>query len=97
MPRVVLSARARLDLVRLYAFLAQLDSEIASEGIGAILSSFDGLHLPEIGAPVPEQKGLRKLVIEFGNSGYTALYRYSRTKNAIVVLAIKHQKENDYK
>ena len=68
MPQVVLSARAREDLPRLHAFLAQWDEAIADEGIATILHSCDQVHMPNIGAPVPEHKGLRKLVIEFGNS-----------------------------
>ena len=53
--------------------------------------------MPGIGAPVPDRAGLRKLVIDFGDTGYTALYRYSKNTDTIRVLAIKHQKEDDYK
>ena len=53
--------------------------------------------MPNVDAPFPDQKGLRKLVIEFDSSGHTAHYRYGKKNDAIVVLAIKHQKEKDYK
>ena len=97
MPQVRLSRRARNDLPRLHAFLAQWDTVIAQEAINTILSAFENLHMPGTGAPIPGRKGLRKLVIDFGDSGYTALYRYGRKTDTVVVLAIKHQKEESYK
>lgn len=97
MPQIKLSRRAQKDMPRLYDFLAQWDEDAAQRGIETILTAFETLSMPEIGTPVPEHKGLRKLVIEFGNSGYAALYRYHKKTDSIVVLAIKHQKEKDYK
>ena len=96
MPQIKLSRRARNDLPRLYRFLAQWDEAIASEGIDTILRAFELISWPESGTPVPDRKGLRKLLIDLGSSGYTALYRFSKKTDTIVVLAIKHQKEKDY-
>ena len=96
MPQVKLSRRAQNDLPRLYAFLAKWDAAIAQDAIDTILFSFENLHMPGIGAPVPDRAGLRKLVIDFGDTGYTALYRYSKNTDTIRVLAIKHQKEDHY-
>ena len=62
-----------------------------------ILDAFDGLTMPAIGAPVANRPGLRKLVIDFGSSGYLGLYRYSAKSDSLRVLAIKHQKEDDYR
>ena len=75
MPHIKLSPRARKDLPRLHALLAQWDVDIARQAIDTILTAFDSLTMPEVGAPVPEKTGLRKLVIDFGDTGYTALYR----------------------
>lgn len=97
MPQVTLSRRAQSDLQRLYNFLVPFDTDIASRAIDTILDAFENLHMPTIGSPVPEKVGMRKLVIDFGDSGYTALYRYSKKTDHIRVLAIKHQKEDDYK
>jgi plasmid stabilization system protein ParE len=97
MPQIKLSRRAQSDLPRLYNFLAKFDTDIASQAIDTILDAFENLHMPTIGAPIPEKVGMRKLVIDFGDTGYTALYRYSKKTDTIRVLAIKHQKENDYK
>jgi plasmid stabilization system protein ParE len=97
MPHVRLSQRAQRDLPRLYRFLAEFDPVRASQAIDTILAAFDTLHMPGIGAPVADKPGLRKLVIDFGAKGYTALYRYHVKTDSIVVVAVKHQSEGDYK
>ncbi len=97
MPHIKLSRRAQSDLLRLYNFLSAYDPEKANEAIDTILAAFDNLHMPEIGAPVADRPGMRKLVIDFGAKGYTALYRYHKKTDSIVVVAIKHQSEVDYK
>ncbi len=96
MPHVKLSTRAQKDLPRLYDFLATYDTKIANQAIDTILDAFENLYMPTIGSPIPEKEGMRKLVIDFGDTGYTALYRYSKKTDTIRVLAIKHQKEEDY-
>lgn len=96
MPRVRLSARARLDLARLHHFLAEKDSTLASRAIDEIYASVVPLtRMPKIGRPV--QAGLRELIIDFGSSGYLALYDYDEAADEIIILAVRHQKENDYK
>lgn len=51
---------------------------------------------PLIGRPSEDMdyQGFRELLIEFGDSGYVALYQYS--PDTVVVTAIKHQKEMGY-
>lgn len=49
-----------------------------------------------IGRPVEDHDDLRELVIDFGTSGYLAMYRLERTLDAVTILAIKHQREDDY-
>ncbi|WP_080965456.1 type II toxin-antitoxin system RelE/ParE family toxin [Pseudomonas protegens] len=51
---------------------------------------------PEIGLPFPELPELRELIIEFGDSGYVALYRHERADDAVYLLAFRHQKEAGY-
>ena len=51
---------------------------------------------PEIGRPLPELPELRELIMEFGDSGYVALYRYESAADAVQVLAFRHQKEAGY-
>ena len=96
MSRIALSRRAQLDLPRLYNFLAVHDIDTAQRAIDTIFEAFSQLTMPGVGAPVPDKPGLRKLVIDFGSSGYVSLYRYKKSTDTILVLAIKHQKEDDY-
>ena len=49
-----------------------------------------------IGRPVDDSEDLRELVIDFGASGYLALYRYEPALDAVTILAVKHQREDDY-
>ncbi len=51
---------------------------------------------PEIGRPVEDRPDLRELIIPFGKSGDTALYRHDAITGDIVVLAFRHQKEAGY-
>jgi len=50
-----------------------------------------------IDRPVEDHGDLRELVIDFGASGFLALYRFEPTMDAVTILAIKHQREDDYK
>jgi len=50
-----------------------------------------------IGRPVEDHDDLLELVIDFGARGYLAMYRFERTLDAVTILAIKHQREDDYK
>ena len=49
---------------------------------------------PLIGRPV--EAGLRELLISRGRSGYAALYSYEHLHDAVLVLAIRHQREVHY-
>ena len=49
-----------------------------------------------IGRPVDDSEDLRELVIDFGASGYLALYRYEPALDAVTILAVKHQREDGY-
>jgi plasmid stabilization system protein ParE len=79
MPRVKLSALAQRDLIRLHRFLAERDLNLALRAIETIQSNFAPLEkLPFLGRPI--QNGLRELIIDFGNSGYVALYHLNDTR-----------------
>lgn len=49
-----------------------------------------------MGRPYPEEVDWRELIIEFGDSGYVALYRYNPAENTVLILAVRHQKEAGY-
>ena len=64
--------------------------------IEAIVAAIDILETsPVIGRPVAF--GQRKLVIATGSSGYLALYRYNPVLDTAFVLAVRGQRERDYK
>ena len=63
----------------------------------AIREAFRPLsHAPNIGRLLEDSEDLRELVIDFGASGYLALYRLEPALDAVTILAVKHQREDDY-
>lgn len=98
MSHVILSARAQTDISRLHKFLAEKDPTAAKRAVLAIRDAFMPLrHAPMIGRPVEDHDDLRELVIDFGTSGYLALYCHEPSLDAVTILAVKHQREDDYK
>jgi plasmid stabilization system protein ParE len=96
MPQISISAQARFDLNRLYNFLAEKDIGVAERAIEEIDKSFIPLsQMPKMGRII--EHGLREYIIDFGSSGYIALYDFHEDIDKIVILAIKHQLELDYK
>ena len=79
----------------LTAFLADSDPEAAIETAQLIREAvlIPARH-PLIGRPV--EQGLRELVVSRGRTGYLALYRYREAEDAVLVLAIRHQREAGY-
>ena len=95
MTRWVLSIEAANDLDRLVDFL------LATQPLEAVRTNdliTDALSIlerhPMIGRPI--EQGLRELVISRGNSGYLALYQYDESADVVIVLAVRHQREQDY-
>lgn len=94
MPQVIFSATALRDLQRLRIFLRPKNRIAAKRAAEAIINSVKTLEkFPESGRPSDNfsQDFLREMLIEFGDSGYTALYRYQNDR--VTVLTIRHQKE----
>lgn len=95
MTRWLLSPEAAEDLDRLTEFLLQTASESAPEAVEIILDALQILaRHPRIGRPLPE--GLRELVISRGRTGYLALYSHDERADIALVLAIRHQREDEY-
>lgn len=94
----MLSQRAQGDIDRLHQFLRAKDIRAAQRAVQAIRAAFAPLvNVPMMGRPVEGHAGLRELVIDFGASGYLAAYHYLPPPDQVVILAIKHQREDDYK
>lgn len=97
MPRVIVTEGAAQGLERCRRFLADKAPEAARRAGQAIERNFLMLETtPNMGRPFPELPELRELVIDFGDSGYVALYRHDAADDAVYVLAFRHQKEAGY-
>ena len=96
MPRLVWSPPALADVQKLYRFLAPKDEGAARRAIKAIRAGVKILALqPEIGRPVEDlDPAFREWLIDFGSSGYIALYRFDG--KTATILAVRHQKEVGY-
>lgn len=95
--RVRYTKGARDDLKRLHAFLLERDLHAAALARAAIGKSIGVLQEFPFTCRKAAQSDpfLRELVISFGASGYVALFEIE--DNAIVtILAIRHQREDDY-
>ncbi|MFA0924676.1 type II toxin-antitoxin system RelE/ParE family toxin [Xanthomonas fragariae] len=77
--------------------MASKSPEAARRAAKAIERQFLLLETtPAIGRPFSEQPEWSELVIEFGDSGYVALYRHEAAEDVVYVLAFRHQKEVGY-
>lgn len=95
MTRWLLSPEAADDLERLTDFLLQTAPESAPEVVDLILDALQILaRHPRVGRPLPQ--GLRELVISRGKTGYLALYSHDEDVDVALILAIRHQREDEY-
>ena len=93
---------ARDDLLRLFDFSLERaqtaqDLDYAQHAIDALTDAVE-LQLslrPFIYRKSGDSPFLRELIIPVGNAGYVALYDIEDA-NTVTVLAIRHQREDDY-
>ncbi len=95
--KVRFTLEAEDDLIRLYEFLAVKDIRAAERALEAIESAMQLLSISPYscrkairGDPV-----LRELIIPYGSAGYVALFEIE-PPSTVTVLAIRHQREDDY-
>lgn len=96
MPHLIWTPSALQDVQRIYRFLAEKNIDAAKRAAKAIREGVKILaNQPKIGRPVEEMEPeYREWLIDFGESGYIALYRYDG--RMAVILAVRHQKEAGY-
>jgi plasmid stabilization system protein ParE len=96
MPRLIWSPPALLDVQRLYRFLEPKNVDAAKRAVKAIRENIKLIaQQPGIGRPSQDMHPqYREWLINFGDSGYIALYRYD--DQTAVILAVRHQKEVGY-
>ncbi len=95
MTRWLLAVEAADDLDRMTDFVLESATDAAIETVDLILDALEifARH-PRIGRISVE--GLRELVISRGRSGYVALYSYDEAADIVLVLAVRHQREEDF-
>ncbi|HZZ92026.1 MAG TPA: type II toxin-antitoxin system RelE/ParE family toxin [Usitatibacter sp.] len=86
------SQSAVRDLQRLAEFLRQHDGEGAARTATLIARAIRILaEHPLIGRPVAVNR--RELFIFRGRTGYLVQYAYSLTRDEVIILAVRHQRE----
>ena len=98
--RVRFTPVAMNDLERLYDFALQRDDgdwSIAERALAAIRNGIMLLETSPFSCrkALPDNGLLRELLISFGASGYVALLEIEDA-NTVTVLAVRHQREDDY-
>lgn len=96
MPRLIWTPNALDDVERLHRWLKPRDADAASRAVAAIRAGVRILaQSPHIGRPADDMDpAYRERLINFGNSGYVALYRLDADR--VAILAIRHQREAGY-
>lgn len=98
--RIRFTAGAKADLERLYDFIPQRDEgdwSLAERALEAIRNAICLLEASPFSCrkATPAQPFLRELIIAFGAAGYVALFEIEDART-ITVLAVRHQREDDY-
>ena len=96
MPHLIWTPNALVDVQRLYRWLLPKDADAAKRAAATIRAGVKILaQTPRIGRPVEDMDPeYREKLIDFGNSGYVALYRLDG--ETVAILAVRHQKEAGY-
>ena len=94
---VRLAPAAADDLQRLIQFLADNDVNAAERARFAIGEALKFLSLFPFSCRKAslENSFLREMIITFGRDGYVALFEVEAA-NAVTILAVRHQREDDY-
>ena len=98
--RVRFTEEAENDLVRLYEFALtrdEADWTMAERALEAIRNAIRCLELTPFSfrKATPDSPFLREMVIPFGASGYVALFEID-PEETVTILAVRHQREDDY-
>ena len=88
---------ARDDLKRLYGFMLEHDIAAARRALAAIIKGTELLQqFPFTCRKIdPGNPLVRELLVPFGNAGYALQYEIE-DEHTITILAVRHQREDDY-
>jgi plasmid stabilization system protein ParE len=91
--RVVPSAEALDDIVRLREFLRPKSQRSAQRAVSVILKAIGSLsHAPQLGRQIPGKR-YRELFARFGKGAYVVQYVVDDVRNEVIVLRIWHSRE----
>ena len=95
--KVRFTPEAEDDLLRLYEFLLEKDVIAAERALDAIKGAMELLRFSPFSCrkALPDRPFLRELIIPFGTAGYVALFEID-SANTVNILAVRHQREEDY-
>ena len=95
--RVRFTQGAKEDLIKLYEFLLEKNQSAAEQALESIAQSLKFLERFPFSCrkAVPENSFLREMLIPFGNAGYVALFEIENS-STVTILAVRHQREEDY-
>lgn len=95
--RILFAQAARDDILRLHQFLAEKNAAAAEAALDTIEAAWERLRDTPFACrkAEPNTPFLRELIIPFGHSGYVALFEIDNAET-VTVLAVRHQREEDY-
>ena len=96
--KVRFTPEAEDDLLRLYDFLLERNVTAAARALDAIRGAVELLRLSPFSCrkALPNSPFLRELIIPFGSAGYVALFEIE-PGGVVNILAVRHQREEDYR
>lgn len=96
--RLRFTLEAKSNLERLYGFLAEQDLEAAERALDVIDRAWTILEEFPFSCRKAEDSNpfVREIVIPFGSAGYVALFEIEN-QQTVTVLAVRHQREDDYR
>ena len=95
--KVRFTPEAEDDLLRLYDFLLEKDVTAAERAMDAIKEAMELLRFSPFSCrkALADNSFLRELIIPFGSAGYVALFEIE-SGGTVNILAVRHQREEDY-
>ncbi len=95
--KVRFTPEAEDDLLRLYDYLLDKDVTAAERALDAIKEAVELLRFSPFSCrkALPDNPFLRELIIPFSSAGYIALFEIDST-STVNILALRHQREEDY-
>lgn len=110
MPSLIIARLAQSDLARIYHFLNNVGATKQANTVMQLLKNsfiatqnkphngkaYD-LSVDKETLPKEVLANIREVIVSYGKSGYSYLFWYDKPNNQIVVLTVKHFRENAYR